>query len=389
MGCLYIPRKQTNFSTRNGKLEEYIVPGVNEETFIERLRQVLSDVNIIQTSTTPPIAEVSTRDPTAILSPPPEMAAPPAPSSYHSSVTHSDATSSFDISASDRPVTATPYRHGQVSESAKPESKHRMTDNPKKNWQAVQAQRKKKERDERERILAQIRSDQEDRRRIQTLRRDIYRSQKYDPSEQKSENRSATINSRYQIQVRLFDGSAIRSSFDPQDTINKNVRSWIDQNRSDGNRPYTLKHILTPFPNKTLSVTEEEQPLQELDLGSTASLVMIPITSYTEAYLSPPSITSLPARGISAGYNMVSGAINYTAHALGTVLGIGQNPYPNHAPVSGTDTLNSHSQSNAAGETVAASTQFRNQRNFGGNIRTIHDADTTGNAQFYNGNTVC
>jgi UBX domain. len=54
----------------------------------------------------------------------------------------------------------------------------------------------------------------------------------------------------YRLQVRLFDGSSVRSSFTPTQSIRNDVRAWLDQKMEDDNRPYNLKHILTPLPVK-------------------------------------------------------------------------------------------------------------------------------------------
>jgi hypothetical protein len=103
--------------------------------------------------------------------------------------------------------------------------------------------------------------------------------------------------SQYRLQVRLFDGRSIRSSFTPTQTIRGDVRPWLDEHMEDDHRPYNLKHILTPLPNRTLSVAEESQTLRDLSLGSTANLVMVPVQTYTTAYA---AAGSLPGRVLPA-----------------------------------------------------------------------------------------
>ncbi|KAJ5472546.1 hypothetical protein N7530_006547 [Penicillium desertorum] len=162
----------------------------------------------------------------------------------------------------------------------------------------------------------------------------------------------------YRLQVRLFDGSSVRSSFTPTQTIRNDVRAWLDQKMEGDNRPYNLKHILTPPPQRN-----------SFRLGSTANLVMVPVSTYTEAY---SAAGSLPVRGISAVYNLASSAASTATGLVGSFLGYGST-----APASGADTP---SASPATGNS-------QRPRNAGPNIRTLRDQqDGRGNSQLYNGN---
>lgn len=176
----------------------------------------------------------------------------------------------------------------------------------------------------------------------------------------------------YRLQVRLFDGSSVRSSFTPTQSIRNDVRAWLDQKMEGDNRPYNLKHILTPLPSETLSVTQESQTLRDLGLGSTANLVMVPVSAYTEAY---SAADSLPVRGISTIYNLASSAASTATGLVGSFLGYGST-----APASGASTP---SPSPATGNS-------QRPRTTGPNIRTLRDQqDGRGNSQLYNGNQVC
>jgi hypothetical protein len=176
----------------------------------------------------------------------------------------------------------------------------------------------------------------------------------------------------YRLQVRLFDGSSVRSSFTPTQNIRNDVRAWLDQKMEGDNRPYNLKHILTPLPSETLSATQESQTLRDLGLGSTANLVMVPVATYTEAY---SAAGSLPVRGISAIYNLASSAASAATGLVGSFLGYGST-----APTSDT----------AASSASPATGTSQRPRTTGPNIRTLRDQqDGRGNNQFYNGNQVC
>lgn len=179
----------------------------------------------------------------------------------------------------------------------------------------------------------------------------------------------------YRLQVRLFDGSSVRSTFTPKQTIRNEVRSWLDQQMTDDNRPYNLKHILTPLPSRTLSMSEESQTLEELGLGSTANLVMVPVQSFTSAYSA--SASSLPVRGISAVYNMASSVASSATSFVGSFIGYGQETAPKEP------------EPQSSSSASAPASNSRNTRSSGLNIRTLHDQQNDGrDSQLYNGNQV-
>lgn len=181
------------------------------------------------------------------------------------------------------------------------------------------------------------------------------------------------------VQVRLFDGSTIRSRFTPQSTLSSDVRKWVDETRTDGDIPFTFKQILSPLPSRAVTISEEEETLQSLGLTPSATLVMIPVQGFTAAYNGGPSMVS---QGISAGYNvvaggvgLVSGGVGMVAGALGTFLGVGQaRPAPTEAD---TGRVTAHGATNTAAREPAT------------NIRTLRDRqENQDKQQLYNGNTV-
>jgi hypothetical protein len=182
---------------------------------------------------------------------------------------------------------------------------------------------------------------------------------------------------QYRLQIRLFDGSSVRSSFDPSQTIRKDVRPWLDD-QMDEKHPFNLKHILTPLPNRTLTIADEEQTLQEyLALGATANLVMVPIQSYTEAYTGSGSLS---VRAVSGAYDLASSAVGAAAGYVGSWLGYGQ-------------TTTSEGSSAAESSSASGNTRTLGSRSAGSRgpiIRTLADQRREqGNNQFYNGNQVC
>lgn len=81
---------------------------------------------------------------------------------------------------------------------------------------------------------------------------------------------------RCNLQIRLFDGSTIRTQFKSDATLSKDVRDWIDEDRTDGDAPYTFRIVLTPLPNKAIEPAEESESLLSLGLAPSATLVLVP-----------------------------------------------------------------------------------------------------------------
>lgn len=241
-------------------------------------------------------------------------------------------------------------------------------------WRAAQRKREQNEREERERIRGLIRHDNEERKAREERRRLGSMTPKEGAVEKVKSPAASNSASQFRIQVRLFDGSTIRSTFQPSQTVRGALRPWIDQQRGEGDdAPYTLKQILAPLPNKKIAVGEEDQTLQELGLGPTASLVMVPVQKYTEAYTSGSSLA--PLRTLRTLYMWVWTVVGMIVGALWTFLGLGQ----------------SQTQRSGSQAPAPAAENGPRRPNAGGNsnIRTLHDSHADrGPHQFYNGNQV-
>ena len=260
--------------------------------------------------------------------------------------------------------------------------------------QATYAQEQRKRnieaKAERERVLRQIEQDKIERKEREERRKALMKAEAREgvdedskAPETKSRNESMA-QSKYDgedkaqrsrtcaVQVRLFDGSTIRSKFAVDQTLT-DVRDWVDKERSD-DTPFTFKQILTPLPNRSLLISEEKERLIELGFVPTATLVTVPIQGYTAAYTDPsPSIISrisaLPLNTVTTGVGLVSGA-------LGTFLGLGQAvPSQEDSPAQVPPTSQSHQQSSSP-ESSSHIRTFRGQR------------DGRDEDQLYNGNQV-
>ena len=189
-----------------------------------------------------------------------------------------------------------------------------------------------------------------------------------------------TSGKEYPIQIRLLDGSTIRTRFPIDATLRESIRPWIDRQRSDGDTPYTFRQILTPLPNRAITISEEEESLQALGLAPSATLVLVPVQGYTDAYRTEPGFIS---GSISAGYNLVSSGASTIATAFGTLLGISPPALSQRNDESfGRDIPGSRD------EQVDLSTGVANSGP-GGNVRTLRTRDVDGDdRQLYNGNQV-
>lgn len=202
---------------------------------------------------------------------------------------------------------------------------------------ALEAKKKRQQdKEERARVLKQI----EDNRAEQKARQEEAKVAR-EASQQKTASRPARASGSGSasapavrrddtcaLQIRLFDGSTIRRTFESKMTLGNEVREWIDKEQQIAGSPYTFKQILAPQPSKSISAGEEEESLQELGLLPNATLVLQPIRSYTEAYGSGTGVASVVGDAAFAGAGLIGQAagllgsgLGWGARALGSVLG--------------------------------------------------------------------
>ncbi|KAK4543387.1 hypothetical protein LTR36_005530 [Oleoguttula mirabilis] len=162
-------------------------------------------------------------------------------------------------------------------------------------WIFQQKQRKDQATQDRARILAQIEADKAERR----LRRANAKQAEVQagagtsspmPDERiAASRRSAGAGGVCHLQIRLFDGSSVRHRFPTATTtLGKGVREWITQQASPAGGaadvPYTFRQMQAPRPARSIGIGEEHQTLGELELAPSATLVLVPVAGYTEAY---------------------------------------------------------------------------------------------------------
>ncbi|KAK3952916.1 hypothetical protein QBC32DRAFT_259112 [Pseudoneurospora amorphoporcata] len=85
------------------------------------------------------------------------------------------------------------------------------------------------------------------------------------------------------LQVRLTDGSTIRSRFSAEKDTVREVREWVEATVSESpavkNGRYTFKVLLTPQPSRRIEQEEEGKTLGELGLAPSSTLILVPTTA--------------------------------------------------------------------------------------------------------------
>ncbi|KAF9184889.1 UBX domain-containing protein 4 [Haplosporangium sp. Z 767] len=80
------------------------------------------------------------------------------------------------------------------------------------------------------------------------------------------------------LNIRLFDGSSIRRTFNATDTLQQ-VRDWINENQDEENSAYNIVQLIPPR-----TFTDESKMLRDLELCPSATLVLKKIATASSAY---------------------------------------------------------------------------------------------------------
>ncbi|PHH66402.1 hypothetical protein CDD81_7457 [Ophiocordyceps australis] len=210
--------------------------------------------------------------------------------------------------------------------------------------------RRQQELDERKRILKRIEDDKEERRQ-RAAERDRMRIDNQRPGDvaaslvkapQSKIPSTSRIGDTASIQVRLSDGTAIRSRFKSVVPFS-DVRQWVDQSRTDDHMPYTFRQVLTPLPNQAINDTEENKTLSELGLAPSATLILIPVPNFSSAYEEGPQTLLTQILGVIISlFTSLMGLFGFRGNQ--TVQ-----PKRSEAPVGSTDVQSTSSQEKTRG----------------------------------------
>ncbi|KAF2643115.1 hypothetical protein P280DRAFT_488252 [Massarina eburnea CBS 473.64] len=353
----------------NGQLKEQLSSGTTQDEFINRVRKVLGASPIPGTA---PVAATSQAArpaaPTLDSGPPPLSSVPTLP-----------------------PTT----RNKGKQKATEPESKPRTSTPTAAQQAARDSLRKKKqeEKDELARIKARIDQDKAERKaQAEARKAEREREKQAQATSAASEPQFTATSTRgsqakdVHLNVRLFDGRTVRKTFPRIAKLEGDVRPWVDQeaaaraeNPNETPPPYYFKQILAPLPSKELSAGEEAEALGDIDLAPSATLVLVPVKGYTEAYSGGPAGivqgTVGNVTGLVGGvFGMAGSVLGYVGNTVSSVLGGGASN-PQNQPSGGRALGESQPQDQSAGAS--------NVR-----VRTLADqrAREQGSQNFYNGN---
>jgi hypothetical protein len=366
-----LPRTPTVVIIKNGELKEYITPETSKEDFLRRIQNSFS-------------APTSSSQPAPASAPQPEPAST-TPSSEPASSSRETSTSEnvrrilaerAKLKAEKEEAERKAQKERKAQEErtkAKGKGRAEVEDAESNNDIAHKAaeavkKRRQQEQEERRRILARIEADKAE-RKLQAAAREQQRLEDQQtgdsaatslvaPERKIVPSSTKKASGMTAVQVRLFDGSTLRSRFKSEAPL-KDVRTWVDENRNDGTQPYTFKQVLTPMPNKTIDATEESKSVGDLGLSPSSTLVLIPVQKYSSAY-----------DGASQG--IVSKIIGFFLGILYRFLGLftsGEGQGTNNTPAS-------TSENQESSQDRSRIQRFQNQN------------DRLRDQQLYNGNSV-
>ncbi|KAH8661891.1 hypothetical protein BX600DRAFT_304714 [Xylariales sp. PMI_506] len=325
-----VPRKPTLIVIQNGQLKEYIAGGSSKEEFLRRLKgaiaghtssvgQSTTSSQAASTSTTGIVTPVEQEDEDGLygdvattssntVSTLPTLPAPVvSPPSDASSMQESRSPQVQTLLAERaRREAEKQAKEAAAREEAKKRAQERRevtasSEGQLKNVNAAESayasmlrKRKQEEREERQRILRRIEDDKRARRERDAQERQsrVLANITADGVTERAPSSIAqplSTGSRgggtvCSLQVRLFDGSTMRTQLPRDATLGSEVRRWIDDNRTDGNAPYTFRVVLTPLPNKAIEPAEEAETLLNLGLAPSATVVLVPRVRVATAF---------------------------------------------------------------------------------------------------------
>lgn len=382
----------------NGKLQLQLGNDVSQDEFVNSVRKVLGAA-AIPGSATASRAQTNTEhaeddlyedeEPTLNTAPAPTPVSTATTQAPARAPAHAPATSSTNSNAKGKQRAGTPSQAGIAASPASTNSAQLAA-------RAALQTKKRKDAEELARVKARIEQDKAERRAQAEARKAEREQEQNAESQTRTQPRTSTRGSQARdvhLNVRLFDGRTIRSIFPRTATLEKEVRKWVDEefaklDSDDPNiknralPPYFFRHILAPQPSRELSAGDENQTLGDIDLAPSATLVLVPVKGYTDAYSAGGDGVVGTATGLVGGaFSLLSSTVGYAGGILGSFLGTGSAaPQPAQGQTVG---------GGSAGEQVESSRAEREDAT-GIRVRTLADqrAREPRSQQFYNGNQV-
>lgn len=381
-----LPRTPTVVLIKDGELKDYITPDTTKDDFIRRIQNAFSAPAQPTTSATaasqPAAASTDIGHAATTNAPPPSTSDSQPVAARNAEPERSDnvrrvlAERAARLQAEkEEAERKAKEERNKAKDKAKAEAEAGADTEAARSHKQAEAlkKRRQQEQEERRRILKRIEDDKAE-RRMRAAEREQKRIDNQTGGDiaaalanaPKTKLPSTTKTSELtSLQVRLFDGSTLRSRFKTAASL-KLVRAWVDENRGDGDAPYNFKQVLTPLPNKKIDETEEQQSLGDLGLSPSSTLVLVPVQSYTTAYEGAP-------QGILARIvGFIFGIFGWFLGLFGLGRRGGGSPEP------------SKDDSDSQDSGSATSSQLRERR-----IRGFENSqDRLRDQQLYNGNSV-
>ncbi|TDZ31574.1 UBX domain-containing protein 4 [Colletotrichum spinosum] len=310
-----LPNTPTVVVIKNGDLKEYIVAGTSKDEFVRRITTAFQGAQDQPAASQPQQATDAALSSAAAVQTTNDLyaetaydssAPAPAQSQPQGRAADSAGTSSQDNAA----VRAVLAERAARLEAHRQESERKAKEARAAKAEADEAKQTKEDRsrkealkkarqdaaDEKARILKKIEDDRAE-RRAKAAQRAALREQDTAPklgdvaaALTRSESSSLAPSSSgakgmTALQVRLLDGSTIRSRFPSSKKLGADVRKWVDEQRTDGTKaPYRFKVVLAPLPSRTIDDTEENKSLADLGLSPSSTLVLAPVGAHVSAY---------------------------------------------------------------------------------------------------------
>jgi hypothetical protein len=267
---------------RSAQLREYIAAGTSKEEFVRRLSVALGGQ--------PPMPVTSSSQGQATPDPPADDQRSAAVQALLVERAQRLEADKKAKEAADK--AAKEARAKQRRELS--DARHSSESSAEAGYAQMVKKRKKEASDERRRILQRIEDDKQERREREAQERQarLLLSANQDPDEAQRSSivgppvplPSRSDGPHCNLQVRLLDGSRIRARFPSDQTLSEHVRKWVDENRTDGDDPYTFRILLTPLPNKAIEPAEESETLRNLGLTPSATLLLVPVVRAATAF---------------------------------------------------------------------------------------------------------
>lgn len=340
---------------RNGQVLEKVEGGISREEFLGRIGRAMdvdisghgedqTDQQVVQASeppaqqqepaVRPPVtaAQPSAQQPQQVQSSAVDMATmfpdrAARTSTQNEQVRAADAAAKAARTAARRKEAEEAHAYHKNSQDKGKGKASEGTDKAKeaarRDYMVQQSKAKQDAKTEKARILAQIEADRAERkaRSQRAPAEPLAASSPMSPSAEAASRRMGA-GGMCALQIRLFDGTSIKRRFEPSVTLEGAVREWIQTQEGVGQEPFTFKMLRAPLPSRTIEFGEENQSLLDLGLTPNATLVLVPVKGYTQAYDGNEG-RGYMSSALHMAYGMASGATGLMGAALQYVPGFG------------------------------------------------------------------